>query len=77
MNNKYSLEARFIQRLKYTKALYGYISLDTIINSQLGAKVKFNKLKLKRVYNLKKIEKQASAIPEAFKKNHKKKTTIK
>lgn len=73
MNNKYSLEARFIQRLKYTNALYGYISLDAIINSQLGAKVKFNKLKLKRVYNIKKIEKKASEIPEAFKKTIKRK----
>ncbi len=70
MNKKYSLESRFIQRLKYTNDLFGYISLDAIINSQLGAKIKFKPLKLKRVYNIEKIEKQPSEIPESFKRNH-------
>ncbi len=69
MNKKYSLESRFIQRLKYTNDLFGYISLDAIINSQLGTKIKFKPLKLKRVYNIKKIEKQPSEIPESFKIN--------
>ncbi len=70
MNKKYSLESRFIQRLKYTNDLFGHISLDAIINSQLGANIKFKPLKLKRVYNIKKIEKQTSEIPESFKRNH-------
>ncbi|WP_305462572.1 hypothetical protein [Photobacterium leiognathi] len=74
MNKKYSLESRFIQRLKYTNDLFGYISLDAIINSQLGAKIKFKPLKLKRVYNIEKIEKQPSEIPESFKRNHQIKT---
>jgi hypothetical protein len=39
MNNKNLVERRFISRLEHTRAVFDYISLDTIVNGQLKQKI--------------------------------------
>ena len=75
MNKKYSLERRFISRLEHTKAVFGYISLETIINGQLKQKTNFNLLNLKKVYNIAYIQRKSSSIPECFKEYNRKNST--
>ncbi len=69
MKNKYSVESRFVFRLKVTKNIFGYISLEAIVNSQLKHK-SYNTLKLKRINFIKSVKKKVNPIPETFKINH-------
>ena len=48
MKKKYSLEHRFISRLEHTRDVFGYISLETIVNGQLKQKNKFQLIEFKK-----------------------------
>ncbi len=67
MGRKHSLERRFISRLEKTIEVFGYISLETIVNSQLEQKTNSNVLALKKVYKIADIQRKPSPIPESFK----------
>lgn len=72
MDRKYSLERRFISRLECTIAVFGYISLETIVDGQLKKKINFNLFTLKKVYKIAYIHRKPSSIPESFKKYNRK-----
>lgn len=75
MNKKYSLERRFISRLEHTRAVFGYISLETIVDGQLKQKTNFNLLTLKKLYKIADIQRRPSSIPESFMKYNRKNST--
>ncbi|PSV25366.1 hypothetical protein C0W28_00915 [Photobacterium kishitanii] len=69
MNKKYSLECRFTSRLEHTKSVFGYISLDAIVNGQLKQKIHINNMNLKRIDTVITIQRKRLPVPYAFKKN--------
>ena len=75
MKKKYSLERRFISRLEHTRAVFGYISLEMIINSQLKKQRNFTLLNLKKVYKITYIQRKCSSTPECFKEYNRKNST--
>ena len=75
MKKEYSLEHRFISRLEHTRDVFGYISLETIVNGQLKQKINFNLLNLKKVYKTTYIQRKYSSIPECFKVYNRKNST--
>lgn len=72
MKKKYSLERRFISRLEQTRAVFGYISLETIVNGQLKQQINFTLLNLKKVYKTTYIQRKYSSIPDCFKEYNRK-----
>lgn len=68
MNKKHSLEGRFIYRLEHTKDIFGYISLEAIVNGQLKQKIRYNILNLKRINNCNSIERKRYPVPKPFRK---------
>ncbi|WP_305810537.1 hypothetical protein [Photobacterium leiognathi] len=72
MDRKDSLERKFMSRLEKTIAVFGYISLETIVDGQLKQKTNFNLLNLKKVYKIADIQRKSSSIPENFKKYNRK-----
>lgn len=69
---KYSLERRFISRLEHTRIVFGYISLETIVNSQLKQQINIPLLNLKKVDKITYIQRKCSSIPECFKEYNRK-----
>ena len=69
MKKKSPLEYRFISRLKKTIDLFGYISLEAIINGQLKQKTTFNMLDLIKIPKINNIQRIQSPPPEALKKS--------
>ena len=55
MINIYSLEKRFITRLEKTQHLFGYISLETIVNSYFKHYEQNNTITFKRIYSINKM----------------------
>lgn len=70
--NKYSLEGRFISRLEYTKNVFGYISLDTIVNGQLNQKRHIKNINIKRIYDIRYLQRKRLPAPDYLKKHAKK-----
>ncbi|PSW46034.1 hypothetical protein C0W40_02455 [Photobacterium leiognathi subsp. mandapamensis] len=68
---KDSLKHIFMSRLEHTKAIFGYISLEAIVDGQLKQKINFNRVTLKKVYKVTYIHKNSSPILNNFKKLHK------
>lgn len=54
MINTYSLEKRFIARLEKTQSLFGYISLEAIVNSYFKHKKTNNVIIFKKIYSINK-----------------------
>ncbi|SKC34260.1 hypothetical protein CZ809_03872 [Photobacterium piscicola] len=69
MKKKSPLEYRFISRLKKTIDLFGYISLEAIINGQLKQKTTFNMLDLIKIPKINNIQRIQSPPPESLKKS--------
>ena len=69
MKKNSTLEYRFISRLKKTIDLFGYISLEAIINGQLKQKTTFNMLDLIRIPNINNIQRIQSPLLESLKKS--------
>ena len=76
MNNKNLLERRFISRLEHTRAVFDYISLDTIVNGQLKQKIQFRPMNLKRIYNLTDIQRKRLPVPDLFKRIRKRNSNL-
>ena len=75
MNKKHSIERRFIARLEHTKSIFGYISLETIVNGQLKKQSNFRLLTLKKVDKIVNAQRKPSSIPECFKEHNRNKST--
>ncbi len=65
MKKKSPLEYRFISRLKKTIDLFGYISLEAIVNGQLKQKTTFYMLDLIRIPKITNIQRIQSQPPES------------
>lgn len=59
-----------MSRLEHTKAIFGYIFLEAIVDGQLKKKINFNRVTLKKVYKITYIHKNSSPIQNSFKRIH-------
>lgn len=67
MRKKYSLEKRFIARLEKTQQLFGYISLEAIVNSNFKHHRKNNSLIFKKIYRINKVSTLKAPSSKQFK----------
>lgn len=54
MIKTYSLEKRFIARLEKTRSLFGYVSLEAIVNSYFKHRENNNVIIFKKIYSINK-----------------------
>ncbi|SMY34249.1 hypothetical protein [Photobacterium andalusiense] len=63
---RHNLEKKFISRLEKTQRLFGYISLDAIINSHLNHHRNNNIMTLKKVHHINNMTILKRPITEQF-----------
>ncbi len=73
MSKKNTQKYRFIIRLKKTKKIFGYVSLDSIVNSHLKYHLKYKVMKLKRIYDINQDTKKPKMITKQFREMQQKK----
>lgn len=63
---RHNLETKFISRLEKTQRLFGYISLEAIINSHFSHHRKNDIMTLKKIYTIKKTTILSRPITRQF-----------